>query len=241
VIGGMLVFVLVAVVLPLFLNEAGDLAPFLARRLLGWGVRRVGPSAVAERYEEELAADLEKVPGKLTKLAWVCDVLIRTVPRLRRQFRQEPRRAWLSGFLRGRRRITYRVHLDAPIVVGPGERKGKEAFIEAIPDASLALVRVSNGGRHGIEADDIKLPLSFTFDGRNVLSGKVLDSPLLAGELGNIEISGSTVALPKVTLARGDSFSLLVLLTGNGAGVSGRCLLKGGRLMLDNRHGARRR
>jgi hypothetical protein len=37
----------------------------------------------ARRYEEEWLADLERVPGNLTKLGYACGVVIRSVPRLR--------------------------------------------------------------------------------------------------------------------------------------------------------------
>jgi len=100
--GGMLTFLLFAVLIPLAVNEAGDLLPSLARYLLRWGARRIGPAGQAERYEEEWLADLESVPGKLTKLAHACGVVIRSVPRLRAQFRPRPRGGPLSRILPGR-------------------------------------------------------------------------------------------------------------------------------------------
>ena len=100
--GGTLAFLLFAVLIPLLVNEAGDLAPSLARCLLRWGARRIGRADQAERYEEERLADLERVPGKLIKLIHACGVLIRSVRPLRAQFRQRPRRARLPGSLSGR-------------------------------------------------------------------------------------------------------------------------------------------
>ena len=100
--GGIVGFVLVAILIPLLVNEAGDLARSLARCLLRWGARRIGRADQAQRYEEEWLADLERVPGNLTKLGYACGVVIRSVPRLRAQFRQGPRGARLPGILPGR-------------------------------------------------------------------------------------------------------------------------------------------
>jgi hypothetical protein len=90
-----------AIMIPLVVNEAGDLARSLARCLLRWGARRIGRADQARRYEEEWLADLERIPGNLTKLGYACGVVIRSVPRLRAQFRQGPREARLPGILPG--------------------------------------------------------------------------------------------------------------------------------------------
>ena len=100
--GGILGLLLFAIFIPLLVNEAGDLAPSLARRLLRWGARRIGQADQAERYEEEWLADLERVPGNLTKFMYACGVVVRSVPRLRTQFRQRPRRARRPEVLPGR-------------------------------------------------------------------------------------------------------------------------------------------
>jgi hypothetical protein len=102
VTGGILGFLVFAIVIPLVVNEAGDLARSLARCLLRWGARRIGRADQAQRYEEEWLADLERIPGNLTKLGYACGVVIRSVPRLRAQFRQGPRGARLPGILPGR-------------------------------------------------------------------------------------------------------------------------------------------
>jgi hypothetical protein len=92
-------FALFAVFVPLLVGEAADLAPSLSRWLIRWGARRIGQDDLASRYEEEWLADLERVPGKLTKLAHSCGVLALSVPRLRAQFRQRPRKALLTGWI----------------------------------------------------------------------------------------------------------------------------------------------
>jgi len=60
---GALGFIVLAVLVPVLVGEARDLAPSLARRLLRWGARRIGQADQASRYEEEWLADLERVPG----------------------------------------------------------------------------------------------------------------------------------------------------------------------------------
>jgi len=102
VIGGIVGFLVFAIMIPLLVNEAGDLSRSLARCLLRWGARRIGRADQARRYEEEWLADLERVPGNLTKLGYACGVVVRSVPRLRAQFRQGPRGARLPGILPGR-------------------------------------------------------------------------------------------------------------------------------------------
>lgn len=98
-IGGLLAFALFAVLVPLLVGEAGDLAPFLAEWLLRWGARRIGGADQGKRYEEEWLADLEQVPGKVTKLAHAVSVVALSVPRMRVQFRRSLRRALLPGWL----------------------------------------------------------------------------------------------------------------------------------------------
>lgn len=81
-------WIAIVVLLPLALAESVELAPWLAKRVLRWGSRRLGNPQTAERYEEEWLADLEHVPGKLTKVGWACGVVICGVPRLRIQARR---------------------------------------------------------------------------------------------------------------------------------------------------------
>jgi hypothetical protein len=102
VIGGFLGFALFAVFVPLLVSEAGDLAPSLARWLLRWGAGQIGQAEKAKRYEEEWLADLERVPGKVTKVAHACGVVAFSVPRLRAQFRQGQGRALLPGCIADR-------------------------------------------------------------------------------------------------------------------------------------------
>ena len=78
------------ILLPIVLAETGELAPWLARKTLQWGARCLGEQQARERYGEEWSADLEHVPGKLTKLGYAATVVLVSVPRLRlRAWRHE--------------------------------------------------------------------------------------------------------------------------------------------------------
>ena len=79
------------VLLPLLLNEAGELAPWMARKTLNWSARRLPTDRSRERYAEEWAANLEFVPGKLTKLMWALGILLWATPRLQWRLRRTRR------------------------------------------------------------------------------------------------------------------------------------------------------
>ena len=95
--GALAGFLVLVIVLPLLLNEVSDLATWLAGRLLRWGARRLGSAAATDRYSEEWLAMLELVPGKLTRLAWACGILLWSVPALRWRAHQLKRASGVSG------------------------------------------------------------------------------------------------------------------------------------------------
>ena len=66
-----------------------------AKSLLRWAARRVSQGGQAGRVEKEWLTELERVPGKLTKLAHASSVLIRNASRLR-PFRHNSRKARLD-------------------------------------------------------------------------------------------------------------------------------------------------
>jgi hypothetical protein len=84
---------LTLIVVPFMVNEAGELAPWLAGRMVQWGASLLGTPEARVRYAEEWAANLERVPGKLTKLAWACGLLLWSAPRMRVQIRSRERKA----------------------------------------------------------------------------------------------------------------------------------------------------
>ena len=65
---GAVAFVVTAVALPLLLSEFGDWCPWLAAWIVRSAARRLGDPPACQRYEEEWIANLNEVPGKLTRL-----------------------------------------------------------------------------------------------------------------------------------------------------------------------------
>jgi phosphate transport system substrate-binding protein len=158
---------------------------------------------------------------------------------------------------RPRRLVNYRVHYDdwlgaRPDIKGVAElvvrRKGQD-----VPDASLAMIRISNEGGLDIGKEHWVMPINFTFDGRDVIGVEVSDTDrvppgLLVGDqeqerLDNfaaglsegqtIQISKGkkALALPRIELKRKDRIRLLVLLSGPRdhlrPGVEGDAYIKG--------------
>ncbi len=140
---------------------------------------------------------------------------------------------------RPRRMVNYRVHYDDslgnthPDIKGVGElvvrRRGQD-----VPDASLAMIRISNEGGLDIGKEHWVMPINFTFDGRDVVGVEVSDT---AGQVTvdsqSIRISKGKQALelPRVGLKRKDRIRLLVLLSGPRdhlrPGVEGDARIKG--------------
>ena len=158
---------------------------------------------------------------------------------------------------RPRRLVNYRVHYDdwlgaRPDIKGVAElvvrRKGQD-----VPDASLAMIRISNEGGLDIVKEHWVMPINFTFDGRDVVGVEVSDTDhvppgLLTGDqeqerldnFGGGLSEGQTIqiskgkkalALPRIELKRKDRIRLLVLLSGPRdrlrPGVEGDAYIKG--------------
>lgn len=84
-------FILAMIIVPLAVAEIGELAPWLAEKILRWGARRLRDPALTARYTEEWLADFERVRGKLTKLGWAVGVAAFGVVKLRAA---KPRMGW---------------------------------------------------------------------------------------------------------------------------------------------------
>jgi MFS family permease len=84
-------FIAMMIILPAVVNEAGELAPWLAKCLLRNGAKFLGSTEATERYTEQWLADLKDVPGKITKLAWAFGLVVWGVPQLRLQERARAR------------------------------------------------------------------------------------------------------------------------------------------------------
>ncbi|GAA3122761.1 hypothetical protein GCM10020254_82330 [Streptomyces goshikiensis] len=75
--------ILIGLVLGAVVNEACDVSPWLARRLLRWSAHRISDADMAERYEEEWLSLLDERPGKLLKLTFAVWITIRSTRTLR--------------------------------------------------------------------------------------------------------------------------------------------------------------
>jgi hypothetical protein len=67
---------ILVVLVPLLLQEFGELAPWMAERLLRWGTGWLPPEH-RERYEQDWLGELDAIPGKITKLVFVFRLLVR--------------------------------------------------------------------------------------------------------------------------------------------------------------------
>jgi phosphate transport system substrate-binding protein len=160
----------------------------------------------------------------------------------------------ILGFLRPgriprpRRMVNYRVHYDDSLGTSPDIKGVAELVVRRkghdVPDASLVMIRISNEGGLDIGREHWVLPISFTFDGRDVVGVEVSDADhvpagLLTGDqeqeppgsdaTGGVGVLQATVTggetiqiskgkkaleLPKIELKRKDRIRLLVLLSG---------------------------
>jgi lipopolysaccharide/colanic/teichoic acid biosynthesis glycosyltransferase len=71
-----LAFLITAVIVPMLVSEFTDWLPWLAARLVRAAARTLPPDA-RERYAEEWLAELDAVPGKLSKLALAVRIFAR--------------------------------------------------------------------------------------------------------------------------------------------------------------------
>src|SRR5215475_1633447 len=92
---------------------------------------------------------------------------------------------------RPRRMVNYRVHYDDSLGARPDVKSVAELVVrrhgQDVPDASLVMIRISNEGGLDIGKDHWVMPISFTFDGRDVVGVAVSDADnvprgLLAGD-----------------------------------------------------------
>ena len=93
---GVVVFVVVAIALPLLLAEFGDWCPWLADRIVRWAAGRLRDTTACQRYEEEWIANLNEIPGRLARLVAAFGYMA-CVPSMRRSISQQGGRAVLTG------------------------------------------------------------------------------------------------------------------------------------------------
>src|SRR5215469_10276939 len=176
----------------------------------------------------------------------------------------------IVGFLRPgriprpRRMVNYRVHYDDSLGTSPDIKGVAELVVPRrghdVPDASLAMIRISNEGGLDIGPEHWILPITFTFDGRDVVGVEVSDADgvprgLLTGDQEPAESAGGggtgvgvrravtegetiqiskgkkALELPRIELKRRDRIRLLVLLSGAREGL--RAAVEGGAYIKD--------
>lgn len=71
-----LAFLITAVLVPMLVSEFTDWLPWVAARLVRTSIRALPPSS-RPRYAEEWLAELDAIPGKLSKLALAIRIFIR--------------------------------------------------------------------------------------------------------------------------------------------------------------------
>lgn len=79
--------ILIPLALGVIVNEAVDVCPWLARKLVRWSAWRITDASMAQRYEEEWLAGLGSRPGKLLQLFSALSIVIGASWRMRDIFR----------------------------------------------------------------------------------------------------------------------------------------------------------
>jgi hypothetical protein len=72
--------VISAILIPLIISEFSEVSPWMAKRLLAWGARRMPTTSLAERYQEEWLAGIDEFPGRITKLAKAIGIVLYMIP-----------------------------------------------------------------------------------------------------------------------------------------------------------------
>lgn len=118
--------VLVPLALGVVVNEAVDISPWLARKLVRWSARRIADASMAARYEEEWLAGLDGRPGKLLQLFSAISIVVGASWRMRDIFR-----AVDSGDTARRRRRWPRPHMRLAFPSGLGTLQQYWGYVTA--------------------------------------------------------------------------------------------------------------
>ena len=153
--GAVLIFILMLIIVPLAVNEAGELAPALAERLVRWTASRLGTLGARERYEEEWLGNLEHVPGKVTKLVWAFSLLFVGLPKLRWQIgRREQRNRAIKPMML-EKATAHAAKADQRLVLvidgldedlGSSEPSSIASFLPRLPDGLRVIVTSRSAG-----------------------------------------------------------------------------------------------
>jgi phosphate transport system substrate-binding protein len=147
----------------------------------------------------------------------------------------------LDRYFWRRKRLVYRVQVDAQIGVHPRQDRAREMVdIEvvhqgtAVQEPSIVLLRVDNTGTD-IDARDMQGEVEFTFPDRKIVRMKVVEShPPKLGAMIEKEmkpagyVDQDTLILPRLAINHGDHFKFLLVLSGLGKGVKHSGYLAGG-------------
>ncbi|MEV0284664.1 MULTISPECIES: substrate-binding domain-containing protein [unclassified Kribbella] len=151
--------------------------------------------------------------------------------------------AWLvDRYVLRRKRLVYRVQVDAPIGVYPSTDKAHRMVdVEVrhqgavVENPSIVLLRLDNAGGMDIDPHDMHEKVSFAFPDRKIVGLKVTESkPKSLGEMLQRRIvpanyvDTSKLVVPRIAINRGDHFKFLLVLSGTGKGVTHSGYLAGG-------------
>ncbi|MGC4941393.1 substrate-binding domain-containing protein [Kribbella sp. DT2] len=140
-------------------------------------------------------------------------------------------------FLR-RKRLVYRVQVDAPIGVFPSSHMVDVEVRhqgDVVEEPSVVLLRVDNAGGMDIEPHHMHEKVSFAFPDRTIVGLEVTEAePEALGEMLQRQLDSekfvdtSRLVIPRMAINRGDSFKFLLVLSGRGDGVTHSGYLAGG-------------
>jgi hypothetical protein len=125
----------------------------------------------------------------------------------------------IAARLRQRKRISYTIVADTPILLSPGAEGGVRVTFDQreVHDARLLVIRVRNSGNTAILAEDYELPIAFEFEGK-VLQGDITSTSgktLTTKDVEALRISDAhLVILPRIHLNPKDAIIISVLLAG---------------------------
>ncbi|CAM3760123.1 hypothetical protein KIPE111705_23610 [Kibdelosporangium persicum] len=141
----------------------------------------------------------------------------------------------ITSYARSRREriLSCRVRIDAPFGSELGETVRLEGERATVVDPGVVVVRVKNTGGTPIQPEDYISPLSLRFPGRKVFSvgATEFEPPELQrvlNALPGFTIEQDRVRLPMIGPDQGDSFKLMIVLSGTKAGKKHQVVVEGG-------------
>ena len=147
----------------------------------------------------------------------------------------------LDRYLWRRKRLVYRVQVDAQIGVHPKNQAKEMVDVEVVhqktvvQDPSIVLLRLDNAGGTDIDARDMQHKVAFAFPDRKIVRMKVVEShpdslgKMLESRMNPADyVDTEKLMLPRIAINRGDHFKFLLVLSGKGSGIAHSGYLAGG-------------